>query len=116
MEDDVLRFRFAVRDAKGFDYKMESDFPALNGLAGSFTAVPPPPERTSKPSTTHPNWWGDDPDPATAEGVHPGAKSVNQWRVDFLSDFAARMNRCQSPAPKPPMQHHETSQLIHSSP
>jgi hypothetical protein len=27
------------------------------------------------------NWWIDDPDPAAAEGVYPGAKSVNQWRA-----------------------------------
>jgi hypothetical protein len=46
----------------------------------------------------HPNWWIDDPAPAVAEGVHPGAKTVSQWREDFLRDFAARMLRCQSPA------------------
>jgi hypothetical protein len=48
-------------------------------------------------SKAHPNWWIDNPDPAAAEGVHPGAKSVSQWRVDFLRDFAARMLRCKTP-------------------
>jgi hypothetical protein len=98
-EGNGLRFRFAPRDAKVWPYVIRSDFPALDGRAGRFTAVPPPPERTARPSATHPNWWIDDPDPAAAEGVHPGAKHVNRWREEFLRDFAARMRRCQGPAP-----------------
>lgn len=99
-EGNVLRFRFATRDAKVWPYAIKSDFAGLDGQTGKFTAVPPPIERTSKPSTVHPNWWIDDPDPVAAEGVHPGAKSVNQWRVDFLHDFAVRMLRCQAPKKK----------------
>jgi len=95
----VLRFRFAPRDAKVWPYVIRSDFPGLEGKSGAFTAVPPPVERTSRASATHPNWWIDDPDPAAAEGVHPGARSVNRWREDFLRDFAARMERCKSPKP-----------------
>jgi len=45
-----------------------------------------------------PNWWTDDPDPAAAEGIHPGAKSVDRWREQFLADFAARRLRCQASA------------------
>ena len=70
----------------------------LDGLSGKFTATPPPIERTKRPSSEHPNWWIDDPDPAAAEGIHPGAKSVNRWREAFLKDFAARMRRCQAPS------------------
>lgn len=97
LEGQVLRFRFSPRDAKVWSYQIKSDFAGLDGKSGKFTAVPPTPERTGKPSTVHPNWWIDDPDPMTAEGVHPGAKSVNQWREDFLRDFATRMDRCNSP-------------------
>ena len=94
----VLRFRFSPRDAKVWPYQIQSDFPGLDGQSGKFTAVPPPAARTARPSNVHPNWWIDDPDPAAAEGVHPGAKSVNQWRHEYLADFAARMLRCKSPA------------------
>ncbi|WP_148072847.1 DUF1593 domain-containing protein [Bythopirellula goksoeyrii] len=96
IEGDVLRFRFSPRDAKVWTYVIKSDFAGLDGKSGKFDAVPPPTSRTSRRSTFHPNWWIDDPDPAAAEGVHPGAKSVSQWRVDFLSDFADRMDRCNS--------------------
>jgi hypothetical protein len=97
-DGQVIRFRFAPRDAKVWPYVLRSDFPALDGQAGSFTAVPPPSARTRQPSTVHPHWWIDDPDPAAAEGVHPGARSVNRWREDFLRDFAARMQRCSTPS------------------
>jgi hypothetical protein len=83
----LLRFRFSPRDAKVWRYE-------FNGQAGQFTAMPPPPERTSRPSPRHPHWWTDDPAPAAAEGPHPGAQHVNRWRQEFLRDFATRMQRC----------------------
>lgn len=94
IDGNVLRFRFSPRDAFVWSYVIESDFAQLDGQSGKFTAVPPPVSRTSKRSVVHPNWWIDDPDPALAEGVHPGAKSVSQWREDYLRDFAERMKRC----------------------
>lgn len=94
----VLRCRFSPRDAKRWPVMIESDFPGLNGLSGAFTAVAAPRGRTSQASSEHPNWWTDDPDPASAEGIHPGAKSVSRWREDYLGDFAERMRRCQRPA------------------
>jgi len=89
----VLRFRFSPRDAKVWPYVIRSDFSGLDGRSGQFTAVPPPASRTRRPSSRHPNWWIDDPDPAAAEGIHPGAKHVNRWREAFLRDFAARLER-----------------------
>lgn len=97
-EGKVLRFRFSPRDAKVWSYVIQSDFVGLDGKSGKFAAAPPPVERSGRPSAAHPRWWVDDLDPAAAEGVHPGAKSVSQWREEFLRDFAARMDRCKSPA------------------
>jgi hypothetical protein len=90
----TLRFRFSPRDAKMWPYVIRSDFPALDGVAGQFTAVMPPTARTSRPSSVHPHWWTDDPDPAVAEGVHNGARTVNRWREAYLRDFADRLRRC----------------------
>jgi len=92
-----LRFRFSPRDAKVWAYVIESDVPALDGQSGQFTAAPPPPDRFSRPSARHPHWWTDDQDPAAAEGVHPGAKSVSRWREAFLRDFAVRIARTTRP-------------------
>jgi hypothetical protein len=100
-DGEVLRFRFAPKAPQIWSYTIQSDFAGLDGLSGRFTAVPPPIERANRPSATHPNWWCDDQDPAAAEGIYPGAKSVNQWRVDYLRDFADRMLRCAAPA-RPP--------------
>jgi hypothetical protein len=91
----AIRFRFSPRDAKLWRYVIRSDFSGLDGASGQFTASPPPLARTQRPSARHPSWWTDDPDPASAEGVHPGAKSVSRWRQDFLRDFAERMRRTQ---------------------
>jgi len=95
----ALRVRFSPRDAQTWPFAFRSSYPGLNSVAGEFAAVPPPPARTSRPSAVHPNWWIDEPNPAAAEGIHPGARSVNRWRVDILRDFAARMRRCKAPAP-----------------
>jgi len=97
-EGGVVRFRFSPRDAKVWPYVIQSDFSGMDGQSGKFTAVLPSPERSRRRSAVHFNWWIDDPDPAAAEGIHQGAKSVNQWREEFLRDFAARMLRCHTPA------------------
>lgn len=94
----TIRFRFSPRDAKVWPYVIRSDYPALDGVSGHFTAVVPPLERTRQASSAHAQWWADDPDPAAAEGPHAGAKHVNRWRHAFLTDFAARMRRCQDAA------------------
>ncbi len=98
-EGNVLRFRFSPRDAKVWPYVIRSDFAGLDGLSGRFAAVPPPLDRTSRASSSHPNWWTDDPDPSAAEGIHPGAKSVSRWREAFLGDFAERLLRSKAPKP-----------------
>jgi len=92
--EDTLRFRFAPRDAKLWPYRVESNHPSFQGVEGAFTAQAPSLARTRDTAAHHPQWWIDDPDPAVREGVHPGARSVSQWRAAFLKDFAERMDRC----------------------
>lgn len=94
----VLRFRFSPRDAKVWPFVIESDFAPLNGQTGAFSAELPALDKTQTASTRHPTWWIDDQSPESTEGIQRGAKTVNRWRVDFLRDFAERMNRCLAPA------------------
>lgn len=48
-------------------------------------------------SSTH---WMDDPSTEQAEGNRPGARTVNRWRIDYLSDWKRRMDRA-LPSPLP---------------
>jgi hypothetical protein len=97
--DGSIRFRFSPKSARVFHFSISSNVPALNGKTGSITAYTPEPETALQPSERFPNWWTDDPVRDVAEehlGVHTvtGAKTVSQWREDYLRDFAERMDRC----------------------
>jgi hypothetical protein len=92
-EGRVIRFRFSPRDAKEWSYVIRSDHASLDGLTGQFTATLATTGQARQASAVHPRWWIDDPDPAAAEGIHQGAKSVSRWREAFLQDFAARLVR-----------------------
>jgi hypothetical protein len=96
-----LRFRFCPRDPKVFRYEIRSNAPGLDGKTGEITSAAPAPSAALRPSTRYPKWWTDDPSPAMAEGIHHGARSVSQWREDYLRDFAERMQRSARPAPRP---------------
>ncbi len=97
--DGTMRFRFCPKSATGYGFKLQSNVAALDGKTGGITVYLPSPEIAQHPAAKFPNWWTDDPSPDVAEGSHSGAKTVSRWREDFLSDFAQRMLRCQSPAP-----------------
>jgi hypothetical protein len=96
-----MRFRFSPKEAKAYTYTIRSNVPSLDGRTGAITSVDPAPGAASRPDADLLHWWTDDPSPAAAEGVHHGARSVNQWRRDFLADFAARLRRAQTPAATP---------------
>jgi hypothetical protein len=97
-EDRTMRFRFCPKDAKTYTFTFRSNVPSLDGKTGGITAVWPSLDMAKHPSAKLPNWWTDDPSAAVADGELMGAKSVSRWREDFLRDFAARMERCKSPA------------------
>jgi len=96
----VLRFRFSPKEAKAYSYTiLATNSPALDGKTGALTSLKPAPDAALHPAPQWPNWWTDDPAPAQAEGLRIGAKTVSRWREEFLRDFAARMERCKTPAP-----------------
>lgn len=99
-EDGTVRFRFSPKSAKVFDFKIESNIKNINEKTGSVTAFIPGDELAKQPSNNYPNWWTDDPNPELAEGDHIGAKTVNRWREEYLSDFAKRMKHCAVPSGK----------------
>ena len=96
-DDKTMRFRFCPKEAKAFTFTIRSNISSLDGKTGGITAAFPSPEMAQHPSAKFSNWWTDDPSPEFAEGPHQGAKTVSQWREEYLKDFAARMARCQSP-------------------
>jgi hypothetical protein len=98
--DGTMRFRFCPKSAKTYSFTIRGNVPAFEGKSGRITAFTPSPDVAQHPCAKLPNWWTDDPAPQFAEGGHIGAKTVNQWREEFLRDFAARMKRCTSPAPR----------------
>ena len=96
--DGAWHFLFSPKDARTFSYQIASNDPGLDGQTGAFTSVLPDPARAKAPSANYPQWWTDDPDPRWREGNEQGSKTVSRWRAKFLRGFAARMNRCQTPA------------------
>ena len=96
--DGTMRFRFCPKAAHVFHFTIRSNVPALDGKTAAITAYTPEPDVALQPSSRHQNWWTDDPDRDVAEYAHTytvmGAKTVNQWREEFLKDFAERMDRC----------------------
>lgn len=42
-------------------------------------------------------YWTDDPDHSLSEASYAGAKTVNRWRIDFLTDWQQRMTWTKKP-------------------
>jgi hypothetical protein len=99
-----IRFRFCPKDAKVYRYTIAGNLPSLEGSRGEITVFPPAPAAALTPDPRWANWWTDDPSPEAAEGIQQGARTISVWREEFLRDFAARLERCRTPAggPAPP--------------
>lgn len=95
--DGTVKFRFSPKSVKSFDFELKGNIPEIDGKTGGVTSYLPKAELAQQPSSKFPNWWADDPNPEVAEGEHIGAKTVNQWRVEYLKDFAKRIQRCAGP-------------------
>lgn len=94
--DGRIKFLFSPKSPKKYFYRINSNDTTLDGKTGHITAYLPSAENEFSPDPNLPNWWTDDPSPDVAEKEHIGAKTVNRWREKFLSDFAARMQRCET--------------------
>lgn len=99
-EDGTLRVRFSPKAVGVYRFVLESRSSTWNGRTASLTVVSARPEAARAPDPRLPHWWTDDPTPEWAEGPHGGARTVSQWRRDFLRDFAERMRRCRLRAPR----------------
>lgn len=93
-DDGFHHVRFMPQNEGCWQYVIESSAAEINGRTGQFTCVAPSLSRRYDSQPSHKNWWTDDPDPAFMEQEHYGVKTINQWRVDYLRDFAQRMDRC----------------------
>lgn len=92
--DGTLRFRFCPKAKKTYRFAIRSDDPTLDGKSGGISAVAPDISPNERKYGRYPRWWTDNPVPELTIGEHDGAKTVSRWRMDFLQDFAARMDRC----------------------
>jgi hypothetical protein len=101
-DDGTMRFRFGPKAARVFRLPIRSNVPALSGKTGAIAAHTPEPDIALKPSSRLPNWWTDNPARDIAQDAHMGthtvmgARTVSQWREDYLGDFAERMARTTS--------------------
>ncbi|MES2438777.1 MAG: hypothetical protein V4584_06915 [Verrucomicrobiota bacterium] len=97
--DGVWVFLFSPKEAGTWSYTLKSNLPDLDGRSGGFTSRHADPSLAARPSSRHPRWWTDDPDPRHAAGRHPGAATISIHRSEFLRDVADRMARCVPPPP-----------------
>lgn len=88
--------QFMPKRTGPWSYETKSSIAGLDGIRGSFTCVPESPAHLGRDAGSYPFWWSDRLEPELKEDGHSGAKTVSRWRREFLSDFAARMDRCLS--------------------
>ena len=94
VENDTVRFLFSPKNDSQYKYSVVSNIPSINGLTGSIKVYRPQESNKLNPPPLYPNWWTDDPSSKFIENGYIGVKTVNCWRIDFLTDFANRMYRC----------------------
>lgn len=96
VKNDTVRFLFSPKKASNWEYTIESNIPSINNVSGKLVSYLTPASNKQNPSPLYSNWWTDDPSHEYMEDGHIGVKTINQFREDFLKDFAMRMQRCAS--------------------
>ncbi|MCM1557134.1 MAG: DUF1593 domain-containing protein [Anaeroplasma bactoclasticum] len=87
------RIRFMPKSLGVFEYKIKSEIEELNHHKGAFTAIPESSIHRLPKGQNLKNWWADKLDDEFREGVIDGAKSLNQYRKEFLDSFSKRFKR-----------------------
>lgn len=95
VESGMVRFRFCPKAAKRYQLSLGSNHEQFDGKTAEITVVIPDLNNAHNSKWSVPNWWTDNPSPEFAEGTIMGAKTVSQFRQQYLSDFAERMQRCE---------------------
>lgn len=84
-------WRYSPKQPATLDYKISSDFEALDGLCGEFVVGGRwPGEPTKDGYDVGENWMTDLGDAKCFEGKWQGATTVRKWRKEVLDDWALR--------------------------
>ena len=85
--------RFMAKSIGAWQYRLESSLEELNDQQGQFVSVEEKDQTRFQTQQHLTNWWSDDLDPDVAEKEYKGAKTINQYRENYLKDFARRLDR-----------------------
>ncbi|MBI1387187.1 MAG: DUF1593 domain-containing protein [bacterium] len=90
--EEIYRFRLCPKNTGVESFLIESEHPWLNGKTGQYTVVSEGTLGHRPYEVAHRFWWTDMLDSEYQEGDYCGAKTVNRWRIDILSDWKQRMD------------------------
>ncbi|WP_162342551.1 nucleoside hydrolase-like domain-containing protein [Cyclobacterium salsum] len=89
--DGVYSIRYSPKRAETGSYETISELPALHGLKGGYTSTNPWPGRSSEEDfQLGSHWYSDRPDPDLFIEDQQGARTIAQYREEYLLDWAKR--------------------------
>jgi hypothetical protein len=88
--EGLFTVRFIPKGIGDWSYTVYSTSGELNGSAGGFTSVNPWPGRPHDENLPLNSWWSDKKGEELFIGEYQGAKTVAQWREEYLADWARR--------------------------
>lgn len=89
-DNGIFIVRFVPKQVASWKYVIHCTEKSLDGQTGEFVSVNPWPGPECPSNLALKNWWSDSTEPELALGQYQGARTVSQWRKDFLSDWAGR--------------------------
>ena len=89
--EGIYSVRYSSKNPEICTYLTDSEIPELNGQTGQFVSPAPwPGDPAPNDYQLGDHWYGDRPEPEFFYGVQQGARTVSQYRSEFLSDWAKR--------------------------